>query len=60
MPAGRRAALTLLAHSCARLQGFGYAVSLAGFGWYQKIKLEPQKPAEYASLPSHETAKASA
>ena len=38
------------------LQGFGYAISLAGFGWYNQIKLQP-RPAEYASLPTHESSK---
>ena len=36
------------------LQGFGYAVSLAGFGWYNQIKLQQPKPSEYSSLPTME------
>ena len=44
----------------ACVQGFGYAVSLLGFVWYNQIKMQASKPAEYTSLPSHESAKSTA
>ncbi|KAK9835408.1 hypothetical protein WJX81_007686 [Elliptochloris bilobata] len=38
------------------LQGFGYALSLLGFFWYNYIKMNPMPaPASYAALPSRDT-----
>ena len=42
--------------ACSDLQGFGYAVSLGAFAWYNYLKMNPAKPAMgYGVLPTKDS-----
>lgn len=38
-----------------RAQGFGYALSLLGFFWYNYIKMQPAPAPAYTAVPTRDT-----
>ena len=44
-----------LMQRCSLWQGFGYALSLLGFFWYNYIKMQPAPAPVYAAVPVRDT-----